>query len=130
MNERSHPLLYENKDGFIVESKLGDIDYFVEVLKSCVKKYGLIESPDHNDLLCITKVTNEYNDTEAFVRAMGSPVYPNVSLRFGIMRIEDYLLTFDKKLLKTKEASKQFYESILDMIEEEIERYWDILRSR
>lgn len=130
MNERSSPLLYENKDGFIIESKLGDIDYFVEVLKSSVKKYGLTESPDHNELLNITKEIKEYINTESFEHAMGWPTYPNVSLRYGIMRVADYLLTFDKKLLITNESSKQFYEVSMDMIKEEVERYWDILRTQ
>ena len=123
-------VLYRNKKNFIIQKRLGNIDYYEEILKSAVKEFGLSETPDYEELGEIALTVYKYISSVRFDNALEHPVYPNSSHLRRIERIAGYLSTIGGRNLKNEEAYKEFLEEITDAFREADLKYYGDIMSR
>lgn len=119
-------VLYKNQDGFIIQKRLGDIHYFEEILKSALKKYGLSETPDYEELSQIATIVYNYIRTVRFDNALKYPVYPNAS---HLPRIESIAKKLSTVIQKRKSYSR-FFASITKAFDRADSAYYSDVMSR
>lgn len=121
-------VLYETKDGFIIEELLGRVGYYKDILEKAVFRYGLSDEPNYEEIREIGKRINDFMRTSEFDNALGYPTYPRTDYMYDIRRVAESLITVNEKQLKTKEASTKFFREILDKLEDaEMSYRWDSL---
>lgn len=120
------PKLYENNDGFTIQKRSGDPQFYSKVLKLTVEIYGLSESPNYEELSRIARVVLNYIDTPSFDGRLIYPVYPNASYLQGIIKIARLMTTIGKR----KRGHKKFIHSIMDKFEKEDWDYYTDMISR
>ncbi len=121
-------VLYKNKDVFIIQKRLGEIQYFEGILKSALMKYGLSKSPDYEELVRIAEIIYSYISTVRFDNALEYPVYPNSNHLRRIKSIAWSLSTNSQKNLKTKDSYRHFLTSITEAFKEaDLDYYGDVM---
>jgi hypothetical protein len=114
--------LYENKDEFKVERKLGQTWYYCGILKSAIEKYGLAEAPDYDELNRIVKRIDIYMESPRFVGNLGAPIYCTTDYHSDVRRIREEILKMDGNLMP-KEQIKGFYRYQIKNIDKATELY-------
>ncbi len=121
-------VLYKNKDLFLIQKRLGGIHYYEEILKSALTKYGLIKSPDYEELTRIAEIIYGYISTVRFDNALEYPVYPNSNHLRRIKRIAWSLSTVSQRNLKTVDSYRYFLTSITEAFKEaDLDYYGDVM---
>ena len=109
-------LLYETKDGFQIEERLGDIDYYAKVLEEVVERYGLSETIDKTELKQIGQEINNYISTDLFRGKMGWPIMCNIDYRSDLEKIAQGISTMDEKSLNSEDSYLEFCKQIMKQI--------------
>ncbi len=121
------PSLYEGKDGFIIEERWGDVDYFGDILKTIIRKYGLSENPDLNMMLKIMNIVLPHIISSRFDDAIGYPVYPNSDYNSALIWIARNIIEIITKELEPGETYQNLLDKALSDLYDEEERWeWDM----
>ena len=117
MPKSKEKVLFENKDGFIIKERLGDVEYFADILYSVTSKYGLSDPPDLEKLLLITKKVLNYIMSLRFDNAIGYPVYPNTEYLSAIIKIAGKMINISTKVLKEGESYHELYSKVIEKLD-------------
>lgn len=119
--------VYEGKDGYTIDKRWGDLDYFGPVLNRIIYKYGLSEPPDLEELLKVANRVLNHLRTSRFDDAIGYPVYPNSAYHSSLKRIARKIIGATTKQLEEGKYNKDEFREILSYADEEEWRWeWDM----
>ena len=121
-------ILYKGRDGFTIEERLGDVEYFASILRNIARKYGtLSEPPDLEELLRITKIVLKYIDNMRLHDKIHFEVYPSISYWHAIISIAKEMIEITTKKLNEGESYYDLYLKIIEAFDKAEESYnWDI----
>lgn len=127
MPKSNEKILFENEDSFKIEERLGDVEYFADILYSVASKYGLSDPPDLDKLLQITEKVLSYIASSRFDDAIGYPVYPNTEYLSAIIGIAKNMIKIATKNLEEGESYHELYSKIIEQLDkEEWIHEWDM----
>jgi len=118
--------LYKNKNGFIINQRLGDIEYFGSVLRRIISQFALSDPPKLEEFQETTQIVLDHILSGPFDDAMGYPVYVNSSFRTSVIWEAREMIKLVKKDLEKGEYHKEAYANFHDDLEEDDWiREWD-----
>ncbi len=124
---KAKPILCICKDGYTIEERLGDVEYFSYVLFGIVRRFGLSEPPDLEELLRVSKIVLNHIMSMRFDDAIGYPVYPNSDFNSALIRIARKMIEIATKKLNEGQSYHDLYDKILEDLDKEEWRYeWDL----
>ena len=119
MPKSNEKVLFENEDGFKIKERLGDVEYFADILYSVASKYGLSNPPNLEKLQQITEKVLGYITSSRFDDAIGYPVYPNTEYCSKIIGIARNMIKIATKNLEKRETYHDLYSKIIEKLDKE-----------
>ena len=118
--------LYKAPDGFTIEKVLGNVEYYVSIIRNAIKRYGLVDNPNYRELNSIGEKIKNFITTKEFDNALGTPAYARTDFMYDVRRLAKSLSEINEKELKTAEESKELFDKILrELYDAEMTYSWD-----
>jgi len=103
--------LYEGEDGFKIERKSGDTNYYSKILNTIVKRYGLSENPDWNRVEHIGQLIYDYMNRSRF--KLGYPIMCEINFHSDLVDIARSISMISKQNLSSDESYSEFCREII-----------------